>query len=164
MLPETTLLLSQFILLGGLAAWMATVATNNCLAFANGVFTVGMLMNMKPFEEAPAIASPLLSRRVASAAWHRAVYSVIVVLEVLTAALLLLSAGNAALEIIEYTPSPGAALPTIGLTALLGLVFLMMSGGAWFGYYIRQELIQLTHIGLAVLAVVALIFVNLVAG
>jgi predicted small integral membrane protein len=157
-----SLLIFKLTLLTGLAAWLTIVIVNNVTAFHGGVAAIGGLMSMQLFQEAPAIASPLLSRRVTSGAWHRLVYSFVLLVEVGVAILLWLAIAGIAGTLID--PSGSAAAITranLALTAFVAMGFVMAIGGAWFGYYIRQEGMQITHLALIVLAVVALIAVNI---
>lgn len=78
----TSLILLKTVLLSGLALWLAVIVLNNVTAFRNGVFSIGTLMGMQLFNQEPAIVSPLLSRRVKSAAWHRLIYGVLLIVEV----------------------------------------------------------------------------------
>jgi predicted small integral membrane protein len=130
------------------------VAINNVTAFHGGVAAIGGLMSMQPFQEAPAINSPLLARKVTSTAWHRLIYSFVLLVEIVVAILLWVAVIAIAGTLID--PAGGAAAVTranLALTGLVAMVFVMALGGAWFAYYIRQEGFQITHLALIVLAI-----------
>ena len=155
------LVLIKATVVAGLGLWLATALVNNIVAFRNGVFAIGMLMGMKLFDEAPAIKTPLLRRRVTSAGWHRLVYSTIllaeavaVILLVIAAAALLASAFGAVL------PATAVHYANLGLLAFIGLASMMLAGGAWFAYYIRQEGAQITHLVMIGIGIAAVQMVN----
>lgn len=150
-------LLLKASVLSGLGLWLAVALLNNVVAHRNGVFAIGSLMGMKLFDQEPAIQTPLLKRRVTSTGWHRLVYTIILVAEAVTVALLLVAAvallGSA---IGSVLPATGVRLANVALLAFIGLAGLMLVGGAWFVYYIRQEGAQMTHlvmIGVGIAAV-----------
>ena len=162
MTTETALLLAKLTLMSGLAVWLAVIALNNTLAFRAGAFSVGMLMAMQLFDQEPRIDVPLLSRRVRNPFWHRAVFGFILVLEIATALLLAWGALQLGLAMLgSLQPTAAFAAATLGLTALLATSLVMLVGGAWFAYYIRQEATQITHFVLIGLSVGALVLVNL---
>lgn len=159
--PSTTLLVAQFTLISGLAVWLCVIVVNNLIAFRNGAFSVGMMMRMALFDDEPKIATPLLSRRVTNAAWHRTIYAFIVALELVTALLLIWAAFSLGSAAFGGDASTATAWATLSLTALLVTTLTMLVGGAWFAYYIRQEGAQITHFALIGVALVSLVLVNL---
>ena len=159
---DTALCLAKFTLVSGLAAWLAVIAFNNTLAFRAGAFSVGMLMAMQLFDQEPRITTPLLSRRVANPFWHRVVFGFVLMLEIATVLLLAWGAMRLGLTLFAFEDATTAiATATLGLTALMATSLVMLVGGAWFAYYIRQEGAQITHFVLIGLSVGALVLVNL---
>ena len=157
----TSLLLLKLVLILGLAIWVAVVTINNITAFRGGVASVGAMMSMRLFDQAPAIDSPLLKRRVASPVWHRLIYGIVLAVEGLVAILLCYAAiglANAVLGIIDVTDAVRRA--NLALSAFLTMGFIMLLGGTWFAYYIRQEGMQLTHLLLIVIGIVGALFMN----
>lgn len=153
-----SLLSFKLILLAGLASWISVVALNNLIAFRNGVFALGQIMRMAPLDQAPAIQTPLQSRKVGNVAWHRAVLSIVLAAEVVSA--LLLWSAAAALAGAGIVADP-IALANLALTAFMATCFLMLLGGSWFAYYIRQDNVQLLHFVLIGVSVLGLLAVNL---
>jgi hypothetical protein len=150
-------LLMKAAVLSGLGLWLAVALLNNIIAYGNGVFAIGMLMGMKLFDQEPAIQTPLLARRVTSTGWHRLVYTIILIVEAATVVLLLIAAvALLGVAIGLVLPATGVLLANVALLAFIGLAGLMLVGGAWFVYYIRQEGAQMTHlvmIGVGIAAV-----------
>ncbi|ALN63375.1 putative membrane protein [Lysobacter antibioticus] len=153
-----SLLLFKLVFIAGLALWLTVVAFNNLIAFRNGVFALASIMRMTPFEQAPAIQTPLLSRRIERASWHRAAFSIVLGAEMVT--VVLLWATVAALAGLA-TSADATILANLALTALMATSFLMAVGGSWFAYYIRQDNLQLIHFVLVAVAVLGLLAVNL---
>lgn len=156
-----TILLLKAAVLSGLGLWLAIALLNNIIAFRNGVFAIGMLMGMKLFEQEPAIQTPLLARRVTAAGWHRLVYSIVLLAEVVTVVLLGIAAvaffGSAFGAIL---PATAVDLANAALLAFIALGALMLAGGAWFVYYIRQEGAQITHLIMIGVGIAAVQMVN----
>ncbi|MBT2746097.1 MULTISPECIES: DUF2165 family protein [unclassified Lysobacter] len=153
-----SLLSFKLILLAGLASWISVVAFNNLVAFRNGVFALGQIMRMAALEQAPAIQTPLQSRKVDNPAWHRAVLSIVLTAEIVSALLLWSAAASLAGAGIVADP---IALANLALTAFMATCFLMLLGGSWFAYYIRQDNVQLLHFMLIGVSVLGLLAVNL---
>lgn len=151
-------LLLKATVVSGLGLWLAVALLNNIVAYRNGVFAIGMLMGMKLFEQEP---TPLLGRRVTSTGWHRLVYTIILIVEAMTVALLLVAAialfGTA---LGSVAAAAGVMLANLALLAFIGLTALMLSGGAWFAYYIRQEGAQITHLVMIGVGIAAVQLVN----
>lgn len=155
------ILLLKAVVVSGLGLWLATALINNIIAFKNGVFAIGMLMGMKLFEQEPAIQTPLLRRRVTSAGWHRVIYSTILAAEAVTAGLLAIAAA-ALLGSAFGAVLPGTAVhfANAALLSFIALGALMLVGGAWFVYYIRQEGAQLTHLVMIGVGIAAVQMIN----
>ncbi|MET3898149.1 putative small integral membrane protein [Devosia sp. UYZn731] len=157
-----SLVLLKTVLLSGLALWLAIVVLNNVTAFRNGVFSIGALMGMQLFNQEPAIVSPLLSRRVKSAAWHRLIFSIIVLVEA-AVALLLATAAIIHVGILLGGSDAASAVvwANLALCGFITMSLIMLLGGAWFAYYIRQEATQITHLVLIGLGIAGAVLMNL---
>jgi predicted small integral membrane protein len=161
MTPASSLILFKLVLTTGLASWLTLVAFNNVRAFASGVAAVGGMMSMQPFDQAPAIASPLLARRVHGPGWHRLVYSLVLAIECTVAALLWYAAFGFGGAVLGASDITGAIVrANLALSAFTGMAFVLTLGGVWFAYYIRQEGLQITHFVLIAVAIAATLAVN----
>lgn len=135
-----TLVLAKLVTIAGLATWMRLIVFNNIWAFAGGVAAVGGLMKMQLFDEPSVVKSALLSRRVDSVAWHKAVFTFVVFLELVAALLLWWAAISFAEVLITVTTGAFAiAIANVALSMLLATCFVMAIGGAWFAYYVKHE-------------------------
>jgi len=142
----------------GLAVWLTTSVINNCRAFGGSVAAVGATMSMAPLKQPPAIDTPLLSRAIGSHALHRMALLVVLALQIVAAA-----ACWAGCWQLLVMGDLGAARPwlNLALSAFTAFLFAMHLGGLWFGYWIRQEGLQLTHLVLLVWAVAAFFLFNI---
>jgi hypothetical protein len=161
MTPATSLILFKLVLTTGLATWLTLVAFNNIRAFAGGVAAVGSMMSMQLFDQEPAIASPLLARRVHAAGWHRLIYSFVLAIEWAVAALLWYAAFGFGGAMIGASDIAGAIVrANLALSAFTVMAFVLTLGGVWFAYYVRQEGMQITHFVLIAVAIAATLVVN----
>jgi hypothetical protein len=55
------------------------------------------------------------------------------------------------------------ARANLAFVALAALSFVMLLGGSWFAYYIRQELSEVMHFAMIIVAIAGAILVNLPA-
>lgn len=144
------------ILVLGFALWTAIAALNNIIDFRGAAAAIGSTMAMAPLNDPPAIPSPLTRRALISPRVTMA--ALVVILIVQAAAAIALGIGG----VILLASGLGAGSAAAGVTAALagfsllaGLRLMMMIGGLWFGYWIRQEGPQLTHIALLAVTIIA---------
>ncbi|KAG1530398.1 hypothetical protein G6F50_017342 [Rhizopus delemar] len=117
-------------------------------------------MAMLPLTQEPRIPTTLLSRAQRSPSLHRAALAVVRRLQAAGAALAW--AGGYALRI---QGDLAAARPWLNgaLAALSACLLAMHLSGLWFGYWIRQGPLQLTHIALLLWSCLMFLAFNLVA-
>lgn len=141
----------------GLSLWLSIAVLNNWQAFRSSVGAVGATMAMEPLRQNPAIEIPLLTRAVRSARLHQLALLVVLALQVVAA----LAAWTGSYQLI-LGGGLLAARPwlNLALSGFSAFVFAMLLGGLWFGYWIRQEGLQLTHLVLSIWAVVAFVLFN----
>lgn len=162
MTAADSLLLFKFVLTGGLALWLTVGFFNNVMAFGAGVAAIGRLMGMQMFDQPPAIQYPLLSRRTNAPSLHRLVYSFITLIEGVAAVLFwyaVFGMGGALFAGADINEAVARA--NLAFSALAFMCFVMLLGGGWFAYHIRQEGLQLTHFTLVGLAIAGVIVMNM---
>lgn len=160
MSPSTAVWLFLSVQALGLALWLTLAALNNRRDFAGAAAAVGATMAMLPLTQEPCIPTPLLSRAQRSPGLHRAALAVVLLLQAAGAALAW--AGCYALLI---QGDLAAARPWLNgaLAALSACLLAMHLSGLWFGYWIRQDMLQLTHIALLLWSCLMFLAFNLVA-
>ncbi|MCU1716226.1 DUF2165 domain-containing protein [Pseudomonas sp. 5P_3.1_Bac2] len=142
----------------GLSLWLSIALVNNLQAFRSSVGAVGATMAMVRLRESPAIETPLLARAVASPRWHQLALLVLLVLQLAAA----LAAWTGSYHLIAGDGLLSARpWLNLALSAFSGFIFAMLLSGLWFGYWIRQEGLQLTHLVLSVWGVLAFFLFNL---
>ncbi|RSZ55806.1 DUF2165 domain-containing protein [Massilia atriviolacea] len=142
----------------GLAAWLSIAVINNLQAFAGSAGAIGATMSMAPLRQAPAVATALLARALASPALARCALLLVLALQIAAAGACW--SGAYTLAIGQDLAAARAAL-NLAMSGFAAFLFAMHLGGLWFGYWIRQESLQLTHIGLLVWSVAAFLLFNL---
>lgn len=154
---HTSLLIFQAVLAAGFSLWLSIALVNNLQAFASSASAVGGTLSMAPLRQAPVVDSPLLARAIHSPVVHRAALVIIVLLQLIA----VLTAWAGCYSLLVGTGIE-AARPwlNLALSAALGFLFAMLLGGLWFGYWIRQEGLQLTHLLLVVWVVLNFVVFN----
>ena len=157
----SAILLFKTMLVCGLSLWSAITVLNNIGDFRGAAGAIARTLAMTPLREEPAIPTPLLRRALRCDHWSVLALAAILAMQALATALL----GLGGFELIRAcltaaAPARGIWFSTAGL-GVMALVWLsMMSGGLWFGYWIRQGELQLTQIALLTMTLVAALAVN----
>lgn len=142
----------------GLSVWLTLAVVNNGQAFRSSVGAVGATMAMAPLHQSPAIDTPLLRRAVRSPRLHQFALLVVLVLQIVAAVAAWVGSYQLVLGDGLAVARPWLNLALSGFSAF---VFAMLLGGLWFGYWIRQEGLQLTHLVLSAWALLAFALFNL---
>lgn len=144
------------ILALGFALWTMVAALNNITGFRGAAAAISCTMGMALLNDPPVIVSPITRRALTSS--RLAAVALVLILVVQIAAALLLGLGGALLLADALGAGPplwGVAAALAGFALLASLWFMMMIGGLWFGYWIRQEGLQLTHLTLLAVTMIA---------
>ncbi|WP_152224266.1 DUF2165 family protein [Pseudomonas sp. SCB32] len=155
---QTSLMIFQSTCFLGFSLWLSIALINNLHAFASSTKAVGATLSMAPLALPPAIDSPLRIRAVSSPALHRLALTIIVLIQ----AVAVLAAWMGCYGLL-LGDGLEAARPwlNLALSAALGFLFAMLLGGLWFGYWIRQEGLQLTHLALVVWTLLDFVVLNI---
>ncbi|MFR0692874.1 DUF2165 family protein [Enterobacterales bacterium AE_CKDN230030158-1A_HGKHYDSX7] len=141
----------------GFSLWLSIALINNLHAFAGSVGAIGATLSMAPLRQAPAIDTPLLARALADPRLARLALAFIVLLQMVAVATAWTGCYHLLLgEGLE----PARAWLNLAASAALAFLFAMLLGGLWFGYWIRQEGLQLTHLLLVVWVLAGFVVVN----
>lgn len=156
-MATTALILAQAVIIFGFALWATIATANNLRDFKGSAFVIGATMSMSLLDEHPMVATPLKRRRITNPVWSRLAVALIAAIQLCIAILLWTSTAF----FVFGEPQSARILATLGLVGLIGLCFIFLLGGMWFAYWIRQDVLQLTHIGLLASALVALMMMQL---
>lgn len=157
-----TLTVVQLSLITGLSLWTSIELVNNLVGYRGALNTVGRIMRMSLLTEPPVVNTALLHRRVESSRWHRVAHALLILILALTAALLWRAVYSYVAVLAGYAhPDSVIALTNLAVAAFIGLGFFLTLGGLWFGYWIKQETLQLTHFVLICMGIATGILVNL---
>jgi predicted small integral membrane protein len=156
-MTDSAIVVSQAIVTFGFALWASIAFINNIRDFKGSAFAVGGTMGMVLLDEHPAIPTPLKSRRVTHALWPRIAVAIVALLQLVIA--VLLWAGG--VMFLCAAPDMAKALAISGFAGLSGLCFIFLLSGMWFAYWIRQDILQLTHIGLLVVSIAAILLMRM---
>lgn len=151
----------QICILSGMALWTSLELFNNLAGYRGAVATVGGIMAMTALSEPPAVITPLVARKVESVAWHHIAHGALLAVLLVTTLLLWNSVmAWVAVAIGSLEPEAARISSNLALTAFIGMGFFLTLSGLWFGYWIRKEMLQATHLILICLGIAAAIFVN----
>lgn len=154
----TSLMIFQAIHFLGFSLWLSIALINNLHAFASSAGAVGATMSMAPLRQPPEIDIPLRVRALPSPALHRLALSVVILLQVVA----VLTAWVGCYHVLAGAgPEVARAWLNLALSAALAFLFAMLLGGLWFGYWIRQEGLQLTHLVLIVWVLLGFVLLNM---
>ncbi|WP_174429805.1 DUF2165 family protein [Burkholderia metallica] len=142
-----------------IAGWATIAMLNNVQTHTAATNTVGRTMSMTLLKQDPPIDTPLLRRATTSRALHRAALTILVLLQALTA----IAMWGGVWLLLSTTPPHAAALPWLdaGATGFSACALVLLLGGLWYGYWIRQEGLQLTHIALVIWSISAYLLFHL---
>jgi len=156
-MATAALILAQAVIVFGFALWATIATVNNVRDFKGSAFVIGATISMSLLDEHPMVSTPLKSRRIKNPAWSRLAVVLIAAIQLCIATLLWTSTAI----FVVGEPESARVLATLGFAGLIGLCFIFLLGGMWFAYWIRQDVLQLTHIGLLASALVAVMMMQL---
>jgi predicted small integral membrane protein len=141
----------------GLTTWLSVVCINNMHAFRSSLKAVAATMGMTPLKQEPPVETPLLARAVQGPGLHRLALLIITAVQTLSAA-----AGWIGSYRLATTGHLAAAQPwlNIAVCGFAAVIFVMHLGGLWFGYWIRQDKLHLTHIAQLIWGMAAFFLFN----
>lgn len=159
-----SVLFPRALLLLAFAAWLAVAVINNIRDRGTNVFLLGVMFRMTLLKEDPQIGNGLKHRAIDDVRIHGRMLSFIVAVQIVVAAALAFAGAATAAQWLgrPLTDATGAA--NLALALFASLWFFFMSGGLWFGYWLKQPQVQQVHMTLVVMAIGMFVLVNLPAG
>lgn len=155
------------VLITGMAAWMSVAVLNNATDPGTNIHLIGTMLSMEPLLGDPVLGNGL-EWRALEAGYAGMVLDVVVVVQAVIAALLWRTGwlygrlsfgveGNADGSEVEFMARRAANL---ALCAFSGLWLTFMTGGFWFGYWMKQGPAQQVHMTLLLIAIGCGLLVN----
>jgi len=149
-------------ILAGLALWLSIACANNVVDRKTNRLLLKNMFSMSLLQEDGFLGQGLLRR-----AWraqnieHKFLWGIVavqicIVASLWTSVVLMILAGE--------NPSYGIVALTVSnwsLLAFMGLWFFFLCGGLWFGYWIKTPNVQMFHMLLLIITLLAMILINL---
>lgn len=155
--------LAKSLLIIGLAAWMSIAVLNNTTDPATNRFFLGTMLQMNLlFDEPNGLGQGLLWRAMSGEIGKPMLLAIAAAQAAIAAYLwfagisFLVAAGRG--DARRLAAARGRAVHALSAFMALWLFFLV--GGLWFGYWIKQGVIQQVHMTLLILSVLAIQFVG----
>lgn len=154
--------MGQTVILVGLAIWMGLVVINNVTDSSTNQHLIGQTLSMALVKDDPLMGNGLewraLDRGVANAVLNLVIAAQIVIDFLLwrSAIYYLRLVGNDA-EIHRQTAYDSAI---VALVSFCGLWIGFLCGGLWFGYWMKQGVIQQVHFTLLLVGMGGLMLIN----
>ncbi|KZL14449.1 hypothetical protein PsAD2_03744 [Pseudovibrio axinellae] len=152
--------LPRFVLLTGLAGWMTIAVLNNLTDQGTNIIHLSNMLSMRLLIEDPLFGNGLEWRAWVSASPQVVLY-LVAAWQMLTAIALWVASYlmfRALWQPARYSAAVSGA--NVALTMFLCLWLFFLSGGLWFGYWMKQGAIQGVHMALILMSIATLIFIN----
>jgi predicted small integral membrane protein len=153
---------SRFVLLFGLAAWLTIAAFNNLTDSQTNRLLLGQTLSMEMVKTEPVLGSGL-TWRAWPAQWSQYILYGIVIVQFFIAGLLWYAAASYARATVQNSiqtlvKARGRAI--LALTCFLMIWLFFVCGGMWFGYWLKQGVIQSVHMTLILITLASLLYVQ----
>jgi predicted small integral membrane protein len=146
---------SYLILLG---LWLGLAALNNVVDRGTNRMLLGNMLSMKLIKEPPLMGQGIWNRAIASQSIVHFLLWAIVIIQFLIVTLLLF-AGWSIATLGLNTETLDAAHTALGAFGALWAMF--MTGGLWFGYWMKTWHLQLVHMMLVVFTLLGFFLLNI---
>lgn len=141
-----------------LGIWLALAAFNNVVDRGTNRLLLGNMLSMKLIKEPPLMGEGIWSRAISSPVFVCVLLWIIVCIQFCIAALLLFAGWRIAMHGLNAHTLDLANL-ALGVFGLLWAVF--MTGGLWFGYWMKTWHLQLVHMLLIVFTLLGFLLLNI---
>jgi predicted small integral membrane protein len=148
------------VALAGLAAWMSVAVGNNIVDRGTNIHLLGVMFKMELLRDEPVLGRGLAGRARTSSRFARAALTGVIIAQVIIAALLWLAAGALICAWTGQVARPVAVgLANLAVASFLGLWVLFLTGGLWFGYWMKMPQVQQVHLSLLTIALLMLVLI-----
>lgn len=146
----------------GIGIWFTLAVFNNIFDFQTNKLLIGRVMSMCDIKEDPVLGNRLQWRSIENPSWHRSVLMGVILYQLAVVCKMLIT-GYMVIEVMLTGGSISADLQNdinLALGMLLVLWFGFLIGGLWFGYWIKMQQIQTSHILLTILTLFSIVTIN----
>ncbi|MGD9919502.1 MAG: DUF2165 family protein [Paenirhodobacter sp.] len=152
------------VLMTGLAVWMTVAALNNATDPATNMTHLRTMLSMDQL-----IADPVFGNGLEWRSWGGFPIGVLLAAIITWQAATALALWVAAVTMIRAAGTAALApratrRATLALTMFMAMWLVFLSGGLWFGYWMKQGPIQGVHFTMLGVALLSLLFINQSAG
>lgn len=156
-----SVLFPRALLLLAFAAWLAVAIVNNIRDRDTNVFLLGIMFRMTLLKEDPNMGNGLKHRAIDDRSFHRRALSVIVACQIVIAVALGFAGVAAAAEWLGWPLVDATGVANLALALFASLWVFFLTGGLWFGYWMKQPQVQQVHMTLVLMAIGMFVIVNL---
>lgn len=157
---DRSFILVRTLLVFGLAVWLTLILINNLTDPGTNVYLIGQMISMTALKLDGVMGRGLLWRALESPALAKILLNGVVIVQFFTV-LLLWRAAIHWVRVLRARPARAIAATNQALAAFLGLWFLFLCGGLWFGYWMKMGPVQQVHMTLVIISLLSLIAVNM---
>ena len=142
--------------------WFILAVFNNLVDFKTNKFLIGKMITMEEIINDPNLGNKLQSRAINGEHWPSIILSCVICYQLITAIKLAFTG----FMLINLVISGGSITNEVllgvnySLLMLLILWFGFLTGGLWFGYWMKMPQVQLVHLLLVLTTLLCLILVN----
>lgn len=151
--------LTLCIIICGYGLWFSLAVFNNITDFQTNRFLIGKMIGMEEIKDDPNLGNQIQWRALHGKHWATIIFSGVVLYQVLAAFKLIL-VGIALVEItMTGNTLSNEILQQVNIALLMMLIlwFGFLTGGLWFGYWMKMPQVQVVHILLVLITIMCLI-------
>jgi predicted small integral membrane protein len=147
----------------GYGIWFSLAVFNNIVDFKTNKFLIGKMITMEDIINDPNLGNQLQWRALNGKHWPSIILSNVIAYQLIIAAKLLFSG----FTLLSLITSDGVISADIllgvnySLLMMLTLWFGFLTGGLWFGYWMKMPQVQLVHLLLILITLICLTLVNI---
>ncbi|MFT5519806.1 MAG: putative small integral membrane protein [Enterobacterales bacterium] len=147
----------------GYGLWFSLAVLNNIADFQTNRFLIARMISMQEILDDSNLGNGIQWRALKGQHWSPIILTGVIFYQLLAASKLAI----AGVALISLVITGGATTTellfdiNIALLMMLALWFGFLTGGLWFGYWIKMPQVQIVHIMLVLVTLICLILVNM---
>jgi predicted small integral membrane protein len=154
-------LLACAVVVSGLAAWLSLAVANNIRDRQTNIVLLGRMMRMDELLEDTELGLGLRQRAIIRGSRLPSLsLSIVIVVQIVIAALLWRGAALLWLTLIGGDVFAAINAATLAVCAFTALWFAFLTGGLWFGYWIKMPQVHQVHLTLLTISIGTLVLLG----